>query len=33
MKTEDNDFVYKQLDSMRKLCDKLENEKKDAIFR
>ena len=33
LKTEDNEFVYRQLDELRQFCSKLEEEKKDAVFR
>jgi predicted transcriptional regulator len=33
LKTEDNEFVYRQLDELRQFCSKLEEEKKVAVFR
>jgi len=33
LKTEDNDFVYRQLNEVRSVCARLEEEKKDAVFR
>jgi hypothetical protein len=33
LKTEDHEFVYRQLDELRQFCSKLEEQKKDAVFR
>jgi hypothetical protein len=33
MKVEDMDVLNDQLESLRKICDKLEEEKKNSVFR
>lgn len=33
IKSEDNDILVEQVDSLRRICDKLEEEKKRAVFR
>lgn len=33
MKVEDMDILSEQVDTLRKICDKLEEEKKNTVFR
>ena len=33
IRMEDNAFLTEQLDTLRKICDKLEEEKQDAVYR